>query len=102
MKPVDMPGGSVNGTGPLTAWSGIEALIKPEPWTADALCAQTDAEAFFPDKGGTTKPAKTICAACDVQAHCLEFAMRNKELFGIYGGLTVRERRKLARTRSAA
>ena len=64
-------------------------------WQADALCSQTDPEAFFPEKGGSTRDAKRICSSCDVRAECLEYALENDERFGIWGGLSERERRKL-------
>lgn len=67
-------------------------------WQADALCAQTDPEAFFPEKGGSTRDAKRICEGCDVRAQCLEYALQNDERFGIWGGLSERERRKLRRS----
>ncbi|GAA4187913.1 hypothetical protein GCM10022219_01330 [Microbacterium oryzae] len=69
-------------------------------WQSDALCAQTDPEAFFPEKGGSTRDAKRICATCDVRAECLEYALQNDERFGIWGGLSERERRKLKRQAS--
>lgn len=68
-------------------------------WQADALCAQTDPEAFFPEKGGSTRDAKRVCAACTVRAECLDYAMANDERFGIWGGLSERERRRLRRER---
>lgn len=64
-------------------------------WQADALCAQTDPEAFFPEKGGSTRDAKKVCGACNVKAQCLEYALANDERFGIWGGLSERERRRL-------
>jgi WhiB family transcriptional regulator, redox-sensing transcriptional regulator len=64
-------------------------------WQADSLCAQTDPEAFFPEKGGSTRDAKKICASCEVRSSCLEYALENDERFGIWGGLSERERRKL-------
>ena len=67
----------------------------PLSWQADALCAQTDPEAFFPEKGGSTRDAKRICSGCEVKAQCLEYALANDERFGIWGGLSERERRKL-------
>ncbi len=70
-------------------------------WQADALCAQTDPEAFFPEKGGSTRDAKRICTGCDVKAECLEYALQNDERFGIWGGLSERERRRLRRSRTA-
>ncbi len=69
-------------------------------WQTDALCAQTDPEAFFPEKGGSTRDAKRICASCQVSAECLEYALQNDERFGIWGGLSERERRKLKRRAS--
>lgn len=66
-------------------------------WQERALCAQTDPEAFFPEKGGSTRDAKKICVSCDVRAECLAYALENDERFGIWGGLSERERRKLKR-----
>ena len=64
-------------------------------WQERALCAQTDPEAFFPEKGGSTREAKKVCASCDVKAECLEYALANDERFGIWGGLSERERRRI-------
>ena len=66
-------------------------------WRAHALCAQTDPEAFFPEKGGSTREAKKVCQACPVRGECLEYALTHDERFGIWGGLSERERRKLRR-----
>jgi WhiB family redox-sensing transcriptional regulator len=41
----------------------------PLAWQTDSLCAQTDPEAFFPEKGGSTRDAKKICASCEVRSH---------------------------------
>ncbi|WP_424945202.1 WhiB family transcriptional regulator [Canibacter zhoujuaniae] len=73
----------------------------PLAWQADALCAQTDPEAFFPEKGGSTREAKRICEQCEVRAECLEYALANDERFGIWGGLSERERRKLRRQQAS-
>lgn len=66
-------------------------------WQDRALCAQTDPEAFFPEKGGSTREAKKVCSGCEVRAECLEYALAHDERFGIWGGLSERERRKLKR-----
>ncbi|GAA1725580.1 WhiB family transcriptional regulator [Microbacterium paludicola] len=83
---------------------GVPGVRTPQPeedsalaWQSDALCAQTDPEAFFPEKGGSTRDAKRICTSCDVRTQCLEYALQNDERFGIWGGLSERERRKLKR-----
>ena len=66
-------------------------------WQERALCAQTDPEAFFPEKGGSTREAKRVCLSCDVRAECLDYALGKDERFGIWGGLSERERRRLKR-----
>jgi WhiB family redox-sensing transcriptional regulator len=74
------------------------ALVEePASWQEQALCAQTDPEAFFPEKGGSTREAKRICITCEVRAECLEYALLHDERFGIWGGLSERERRRLKR-----
>ena len=73
----------------------------PLAWQTDSLCAQTDPEAFFPEKGGSTRDAKKICMSCEVRNQCLEYALQNDERFGIWGGLSERERRKLRKRDSA-
>ena len=75
-----------------------DLVAAPTPsWapSLDALCAQTDPEAFFPEKGGSTRDAKRVCGACNVRSECLEYALTNDERFGIWGGLSERERRRL-------
>lgn len=68
-----------------------------DQWQERALCAQTDPEAFFPEKGGSTREAKRICLGCEVRDACLEYALAHDERFGIWGGLSERERRRLKR-----
>lgn len=85
------------------AWSddtAADVLDGPLAWQQMALCAQTDPEAFFPEKGGSSREAKAVCATCDVRAECLEYALANDERFGIWGGLSERERRRLRRSAS--
>ena len=64
-------------------------------WQKDALCAETDPEAFHPEKGGSNRDAKKVCGRCDVRSQCLEYALDNDERHGIWGGLSERERRRL-------
>ena len=79
-----------------------QVFISPEEveelgWQDRALCAQTDPEAFFPEKGGSTREAKRVCRSCEVRAECLEYALEHDERFGIWGGMSERERRRLKR-----
>ena len=70
--------------------------LAPSPdWKDRALCAETDPEAFFPEKGGSTREAKKVCVSCEVRSECLDFALGNDERFGIWGGLSERERRRI-------
>ncbi|MER5482974.1 WhiB family transcriptional regulator [Streptomyces sp. NPDC002812] len=71
-------------------------------WMTEGLCAQTDPEEFFPAKGGSTKAARATCKACDVRAKCLDAALTRPELYGIWGGLSERERRALRVTKEEA
>lgn len=76
--------------------------VDPLAWRADALCAQTDPEMFMPDIGGDSRPARKVCAACDVREECLEYALDNGENLGVWGGLSARQRSKLRRSNERA
>jgi WhiB family redox-sensing transcriptional regulator len=71
------------------------------PWMREAICAQTDPDAFYPEKGGSTAEAKRVCMGCPVRRECLEYALTNNERFGIFGGKSERERRKILKERAA-
>jgi WhiB family redox-sensing transcriptional regulator len=70
-------------------------------WESDALCAQTNPEAFFPEKGGSVREAKRTCLSCDVARQCLKWALENDEQFGIRGGLSPGERKKIIKNPSS-
>jgi WhiB family redox-sensing transcriptional regulator len=85
---------------PQKVWIPLEGFLSEQEegelgWQTEALCAQTDPEAFFPEKGGSTRDAKKVCASCTVRQECLDYALDNDERFGIWGGLSERERRRL-------
>ena len=71
------------------------AGLVPGHWIEQALCAEVDAETFFPEKGGSSREAKAVCARCEVREQCLAFAQDNDERHGIWGGYSERERRRL-------
>lgn len=82
--------------------SSLEVLgpdINELAWQEYAVCAQTDPEAFYPERNGSLqiRAAKAICQACEVRAECLEYALAHDEKFGVWGGLSERERRRLKR-----
>lgn len=76
---------------------GVALEIMPRDFVMDALCAQTDPMVFFPEKGGSTAEAKRVCAGCEARVECLDYALGHKERYGVWGGLSERERRKLER-----
>ncbi len=71
-------------------------------WHDRANCKGANADLFFPERGASTRTAKAICRECPVRAECLEFALRSGEKFGIWGGLSERERRRVRRERQIA
>ncbi|MGG7510924.1 WhiB family transcriptional regulator [Plantibacter sp. YIM 135249] len=74
-------------------------MSAPADWMDDALCAQTDPELFIVDQGGSSKPAKKVCRNCDVRVQCLEYALAHDEQWGIWGGLSRRQRNRLVAKR---
>jgi WhiB family redox-sensing transcriptional regulator len=70
--------------------SGTEFMV-------GGLCAQTDPEVFHPEQGSSPRAAKRICQNCDVRSQCLEYALAHDERFGVWGGLSARERGRLHR-----
>ena len=69
-------------------------------WQRQANCLGVHPDLFFPERGASTREAKAVCGSCVVRDDCLEFALRNGEKFGIWGGMSERERRRLRRIRA--
>lgn len=80
------------------------ALTPPDskPWQAYANCMGVDPDLFFPERGASTREAKEVCRGCVVRDDCLEYALTNGEKFGIWGGMSERERRRIRRQRALA
>jgi WhiB family redox-sensing transcriptional regulator len=99
MRPVSL----VDGT-PVVEWdTGTEAELavlaqlvtgadRPG-WQWRAACAGADPRLFFPAKGGSTARAKQLCGSCGVRTECLDEALVNHLDYGVWGGLSPRERR---------
>ena len=79
---------------PLAELWGLFKRDDDVSWQHKALCSQTAPEAFFPEKGGSTRDAKRVCAQCEVREQCLKWAIDHDERFGIWGGMSERERRR--------
>ncbi|WP_328767288.1 WhiB family transcriptional regulator [Streptomyces sp. NBC_00286] len=77
----------------------FESTAAPDlSWQEQALCAQTGADFFFPEPGSSVREAKRICALCEMRPACLQYALANDERFGVWGGLSEKERLSLRRT----
>ena len=72
----------------------------PKDWKSRANCMGVDPDLFFPERGMSTREAKEVCRGCVVREDCLEYALANGEKFGIWGGLSERERRRIRRARA--
>ena len=79
----------------------VQALIGEldRDWQFRANCMGVDPELFFPERGSSTREAKEVCRGCVVRDDCLDFAIANGEKFGIWGGMSERERRRVRRSR---
>lgn len=64
-------------------------------WQDHKACSVANAELFFPERGGSSSAARAICAKCPVRTACLRYALEHHEKFGIWGGTSERERRRL-------
>ena len=74
----------------------IDLFDRPD-WQIAAACRGVDPDLFFTERGEKTSDAKAVCRGCPVREDCLEYAMANVEKFGVWGGLSERERRRLRR-----
>ena len=99
-----MPMGSA-----MTQGGHVQIPISIEPvdeedrsWQDYANCLGVDPDLFFPERGASTREAKEVCRGCVVREDCLEYALVNGEKFGIWGGMSERERRRLRRQRAIA
>ncbi len=79
---------------------GRKNLQLDTSWQESSNCLGVDPDLFFPERGASTKEAKEVCRGCVVRNDCLEFALANGEKFGIWGGMSERERRRIRRQRA--
>lgn len=70
--------------------------VPNDAWRWHALCAQVDPELFYPEpKRATTNQARRVCMLCPVRSECLADALARDERFGVWGGTSEKQRRKL-------
>src|SRR5690606_18251896 len=92
----DRAAGSIalNGAGTKTE------LIDDNSWQDLANCLGVDPDLFFPERGASTREAKEVCRSCVVREECLDYALGTGQKFGIWGGMSERERRRIRRQRT--
>ena len=95
----DSPGTAALTSGPIADLvSLLVDAFDVGGWRSQAACQDGAAVAgidFFPGRGVDPGPAKAVCARCPVRPECLDFALDNRVRFGVFGGTTEYERRKL-------
>ncbi|HYV00737.1 MAG TPA: WhiB family transcriptional regulator [Actinomycetota bacterium] len=67
-------------------------------WETQARCHGYDPDLFFDPRTRSERLAKAVCSRCDVRLECLAFALQSKAEFGVWGGLSVKERRTMLRS----
>jgi WhiB family transcriptional regulator, redox-sensing transcriptional regulator len=78
----------------------MKTTAPDKSWQKHANCLGVDPDLFFPERGASTSEAKAVCRGCVVREACLEYALGNGERFGIWGGMSERERRRIRRQRA--
>jgi WhiB family transcriptional regulator, redox-sensing transcriptional regulator len=79
----------------LFADLAAEAARPELAWLDFALCAEVAGDLWFPPKGSGSREAKAVCMQCPVRAQCLQYALDNEIVHGIFGGLSDRQRRAI-------
>jgi WhiB family redox-sensing transcriptional regulator len=71
--------------------------LPPDVWQDRAACYGIDPEVFFPASEEDAGLALSYCGACSIREMCLAWALKNRERYGVWGGLTEQQRRRLQR-----
>ena len=72
-------------------------LSPPDVWQERSACFGIDPDVFFPISEEEAGPALAFCSACTIRSECLSWALKNGERYGVWGGLTEQQRRRLTR-----
>lgn len=77
--------------------TGAIGVSEPTSWVDRARCRGLDPEQFFERGLARARPAIQVCQRCPVKEQCLQYALDNDIDFGVWGGLTERQRRAYQR-----
>jgi WhiB family redox-sensing transcriptional regulator len=73
-------------------------ITEERPWVVFSACKDKEPDIFFPEDRKAVRDAVAICATCPVRPECLEYALETDIRYGIWGGTTEKQRRRLVRT----
>lgn len=78
-------------------------MVYFDAWRDEAACVGQDLEVFFPETSGNCRKARQVCFSCPVRVECLVDSLSHETFseFGIRGGLTPEQRRKIVRRKRA-
>ena len=71
--------------------------MPPDMWQDRAACYGIDPEVFFPASEEDAGLALSYCSTCSIRETCLSWALKNRERYGVWGGLTEQQRRRISR-----
>jgi WhiB family transcriptional regulator, redox-sensing transcriptional regulator len=74
----------------------VTSVAGDQHWTAFGACARMAPDVLFVE-GKAQREAREVCAGCPVRVDCLVDALDHRVDFGVWGGMTERERRALLR-----
>ena len=81
-----------------TARTNVSLLdFDDRPWAAYGSCRGADPDLFFPGPDGTADEGIKVCGGCPVREECLAWALETRMSYGVWGGTTERDRRRMLR-----
>jgi hypothetical protein len=95
VRPVTLTPTGRGGLPKAAAVTPAAAALNLPPHRMDGICNTTDPDAFFPEVGEPTAPARAVCAGCPVRVECLTWALLNDERHGVWGATSPPQRTRL-------
>ena len=81
----------------LTFHALTAPVLQERPWSVFAACQNAKDVSFFPQNKAEERAAAAICSFCPVREECLDHALSTNERLGMWGGISEKQRRALAR-----
>ena len=72
-------------------------INEERPWMVFGACRGKEPDIFFPQTAGEAQQAVAVCNTCAVKQECLDYSLEARERFGVWGGITEKQRRQLLR-----